>query len=80
MNERARRLKVLGLLTDRPHTAQELRAELGMWLVAFYWFMNRLEREGVITGWFEDIEIGGVECQRRWYRIATSPNAQEGGR
>lgn len=70
-----RRSEVLALLVGRVwRSGRELKRLLGMDRIAdsvrFYRMMATLEDEGMIEGWYGEIEIGGQRVAERRYRIA----------
>lgn len=65
---------VLGLLRGGEHPGRVVREALGRHGVnrtapAFYQLMSRLERDGLVEGWYEQITVGGQAVTERRYRL-----------
>jgi DNA-binding PadR family transcriptional regulator len=67
----------LGLLTGGEQSGREIRdagRRFGVRrsLAAFYQFMARLERDGLIEGWYDQIKVGDQLVVERRYRITAA--------
>ena len=67
----------LGALLRGEQSGRAVRAALEPFGVrrtsaAFYQFMARLERDGLIEGWYEQVEVGDQRVTERRYRITAS--------
>jgi len=65
---------VLGLLRDGEQPGRHVRETLAAHGVkrsapAFYQLMARLERDGVVQGWYEQVIVGGQAVTERRYRL-----------
>jgi DNA-binding PadR family transcriptional regulator len=65
---------VLGLLLGREQPGREIREVIAGYGVrrsapAFYQMMARLERDGLVEGWYEQITAGDQAVTERRYRI-----------
>jgi DNA-binding PadR family transcriptional regulator len=68
---------VLGLLRDAEQPGRVIREALAAHGVkrsapAFYQLMARLERDGLIDGWYEAIVVGDQAVRERRYRITAA--------
>lgn len=64
----------LGVLRSGETAGRELRAAVRGFGVrrtraAFYQFMARLERDGLVEGWYEQVQVGDQLVTERRYRI-----------
>jgi DNA-binding PadR family transcriptional regulator len=67
----------LGVLLAGEQPGRVVRAALARFglrhsAAAFYQFMARLERDGLIEGWYEQIRVGDQLVTERRYRITAS--------
>jgi DNA-binding PadR family transcriptional regulator len=65
---------VLGVLLNGEHPGRTVRDAIARFGVrrsgpAFYQMMARLEREGMVKGWYEQIAVGDQMVTERRYRI-----------
>ena len=70
---------VLGLLQDHEQPGRIVREGLAAHGVkrtaaAFYQLMARLERDGLIEGWYEQVTVGDQAVTERRYRIRPAGN------
>jgi DNA-binding PadR family transcriptional regulator len=68
---------VLGLLLGEQRPGRELRSEAETFGVrrtraAFYQLMARLERDGLVEGWYESVRAGDQNVTERHYRITAA--------
>jgi DNA-binding PadR family transcriptional regulator len=64
----------LGVLMGEERSGRDVREQVRGFgvrrsLAAFYQFMARLERDGLVEGWYEQIRVGGQLAKERRYRI-----------
>ena len=67
----------LGLLMGGERAGREVREEARRFGVrrtraAFYQFMARLERDGLVEGWYEPVRAGDQTVTERRYRLTPS--------
>ena len=67
----------LGVLFAREEPGRVIRETVARYGVrhtaaAFYQFMARLERDGYVTGWYEQISVGDQLVTERRYRVTPS--------
>src|SRR5687767_15369754 len=65
---------VLGVLRNDPQPGRTLRKALSAYGIrrtgpAFYQLMARMEREGLVDGWYEQISVRDQAVTERHYRI-----------
>jgi DNA-binding PadR family transcriptional regulator len=65
---------VLGVLRANEQPGRAIREAIATYGVrrsgpAFYQMMARLERDGLVEGWYEQITAGGQSVKERRYRI-----------
>ncbi|HLK70005.1 MAG TPA: helix-turn-helix domain-containing protein [Bryobacteraceae bacterium] len=65
---------VLGVLLNGEQPGRTVREAIARFGVrrngpAFYQMMARLERDGLVEGWYEQIPVGGQKVTERRYRI-----------
>lgn len=68
---------VLGLLLDGERPGRLIREVLARYRVkpsgpAFYQLMARLEREGLVEGWYEQVTVGDQAVTERRYRLTAT--------
>src|SRR5262245_56094788 len=71
---------VLGILLSGEHSGREIRQAIVEYRVrssapAFYQLMARLERDGMVEGWYEQVRAGDQAVTERRYR-ATAAGAK----
>lgn len=67
----------LGLLVGGERAGREVREEARRFGVrrsraAFYQFMARLERDGLVEGWYEPVRAGDQTVTERRYRVTAA--------
>lgn len=67
----------LGVLQNGEQAGRELREAVRAFGVrrtraAFYQFMSRLERDGLVTGWYDQVQVGDQRVTERRYQITTA--------
>ena len=65
---------VLGLMLQQPRSGSEVRDALKQFRVrqsgpAFYQMMSRMEKTGLVEGWYERQMVEGQAIKERHYRI-----------
>lgn len=67
----------LGVLLSSDQPGRVMREELERYgarrtAAAFYQMMARLERDGLVEGWYEPVQVGDQSVTERWYRITAA--------
>src|SRR4051812_44810714 len=67
----------LGILLTREEPGRVIRQTVARYGVrhtaaAFYQFMARLERDGYVDGWYEQVSVGDQFVKERRYRVTAS--------
>lgn len=67
----------LGVLSGGEQAGRELRDAVRAFGVrrtraAFYQFMARLERDGYVAGWYDQVQVGDQRVTERRYRITAA--------
>ena len=67
----------LGVLLPEEQPGRAIRAAVARFGVrrsaaAFYQFMSRLERDGLVEGWYEQVQAGDQLVTERRYRITAA--------
>jgi DNA-binding PadR family transcriptional regulator len=64
----------LGTLVAGERSGRAIRDQAGGFGIrrtaaAFYQLMARLERDGLVEGWYQPVRVGDQAVTERWYRI-----------
>jgi DNA-binding PadR family transcriptional regulator len=68
---------VLGVLLSGRQSGHAIREAIGQYGIrrsapAFYQMMARLERDGVVEGWYEQVKVGDQSVTERRYRTTAT--------
>jgi DNA-binding PadR family transcriptional regulator len=68
---------VLGILLSDQHSGRAIRESIGKYGIrrsapAFYQMMARLERDGMVEGWYEQVKVGDQAVTERRYRATAA--------